>query len=111
MVVSDQVVEVTVEDLSDPQAIVASDMVIGNGADDEIQDIVFVRPDKFSHIAHPCYRSRVGVDKPRTAGAAPAIPADWIRPLGEFPSYRSASPSIGARFPGRGRSSRRRCQR
>lgn len=53
MVVSEQVVEVTVEALSDPQAIVASDMVIGNGADDEIEDIVFVRPDKFSALHTP----------------------------------------------------------
>ena len=60
MVVSDQVVEVTVEDLSDPQAIVASDMVIGNGADDEIQDIVFVRPDKFSTLRTPAIAQELG---------------------------------------------------
>ena len=50
MVVSDQVVDVTVEDLSDPRAVVASDMVMGNGTTDDIQDIVFVRPDKFSSL-------------------------------------------------------------
>lgn len=50
MVVSDQVVEVAVEDLSDPRAVVASDMVMGNGTADDIQDIVFVRPDKFSPL-------------------------------------------------------------
>src|SRR5579859_4232715 len=44
MVVSDQVVDVTTGDLSDPRAIVASDMVMGNGTSDDIQDIVFVRP-------------------------------------------------------------------
>ena len=53
MVVSDQVVDVTVEDLSDPRAIVASDMVMGNGSADDIQDIVFVRPDKFSPLHTP----------------------------------------------------------
>ena len=53
MVVSDQVVDVTVEDLSDPRAIVASDMVMGNGAADDMQDIVFVRPDKFSPMHTP----------------------------------------------------------
>ena len=53
MVVSDQVVEVSVEDLCDPRAIVASDMVIGNGADDGIQDIVFVRPEQFSALRTP----------------------------------------------------------
>jgi hypothetical protein len=45
MVVSDQVVDVN---LSDPRAIVGSDMVMGNGTADDIRDIVFVRPDKFS---------------------------------------------------------------
>ena len=48
MVVSDQVVEVKLEDLSSPCAIVASDTVIGNGTADDVQDIVFVRPDTFS---------------------------------------------------------------
>jgi hypothetical protein len=50
MVVSDQVIDVTVEDLSDPRAIVASDMAMGNGSADDIQDIVFVRPEKFSPL-------------------------------------------------------------
>ena len=53
MVVSDQLVDVTVDDLSDPRAIVASDMVMGNGTADDIQDIVFVRPDKFSPLHTP----------------------------------------------------------
>ena len=53
MVVSDQAVDVTVEDLSDPRAIVASNMVMGNGTADDIQDIVFVRPDKFSPLHTP----------------------------------------------------------
>ena len=53
MVVSDQLVDVTVEDLSDPRAIVASDMVMGNGTSDDIQDIVFVRPDRFSPLHTP----------------------------------------------------------
>ena len=50
MVVSDQIVDV---DLSDPRAIVASDAVMGNGTADDIQDIVFVRPDKFSPMRTP----------------------------------------------------------
>jgi len=48
MVVPDRVVEVSVEDLMDPRAIVASDMVLGNGIADDIEDIVFVKPEKFS---------------------------------------------------------------
>jgi hypothetical protein len=50
MVVSDQVVDVN---LLDPRAIVGSDMVLGNGTADDIQDIVFVRPDKFSPLHTP----------------------------------------------------------
>ena len=53
LVVSDQVVDVPVEALSDLQGVVASDIVIGNGTDDEIQDIVFVRPEKFSPLRTP----------------------------------------------------------
>ena len=53
MVVSDQLVDVTVDDLSDSRAIVASDMVMGNGTADDIQDIVFVRPEKFSPLHTP----------------------------------------------------------
>ena len=52
-VISDEVVEVTAEELSDPQAIVASDMVIGNGTASNIGDIVFVRPEKFSPLVTP----------------------------------------------------------
>ncbi|HYM74344.1 MAG TPA: PEP/pyruvate-binding domain-containing protein [Candidatus Dormibacteraeota bacterium] len=53
MVVSDQVVDVAVEDLTDARAIVASDMVMGNGIAEDIQDIVFVRPDRFSPLNTP----------------------------------------------------------
>src|SRR5205814_1227834 len=48
MVVSDQLVEVGVNDLSDSRAIVASDMVMGNGTADDIEDIVFVKVERFS---------------------------------------------------------------
>ncbi len=52
-VVSDEVVEVTPEELSDQQAIVASDIVIGNGTVSNIRDVVFVRPEKFSPLVTP----------------------------------------------------------
>ena len=48
LVVSDEMVEVTPEELSDPRALVASDMVMGNGTASDIRDIVFVRPETFS---------------------------------------------------------------
>jgi Pyruvate phosphate dikinase, AMP/ATP-binding domain len=53
MVVSEQIVNVSVEDLSDPRAIIASDMVMGNGVAEDIQDIVFVRPGQFSPMQTP----------------------------------------------------------
>jgi hypothetical protein len=53
MVVSEDIVEVTTSDLSDPRAILASDMVMGNGVSDDIQDIVFVRSENFSPMKTP----------------------------------------------------------
>ena len=53
MVVSDQLVEVTAEDLSNTRAIVSSEMVMGNGIADDIQDVVFVRPERFSPADTP----------------------------------------------------------
>ena len=53
MVVSDESVEVSDQDLADPAAIVASDMVMGNGVAEGIEDIVFVRPEDFSPLQTP----------------------------------------------------------
>jgi len=61
MLVSDQVVDLTVDDLSDVHAVVASDMVMGNGTADDIQDIVFVRPDNFSPLLTPAIAEQLGV--------------------------------------------------
>ena len=47
MVVSDEQVEVTIEDLMRPDALVASNKTIGNGIA-EVEDVVFVRPERFS---------------------------------------------------------------
>ena len=53
MVVSEQTVDVTAEDLADPRAIIASERVMGNGTADDIGDIVFVRPERFSPLKTP----------------------------------------------------------
>ena len=60
MVVSDQVVDVTAEDLCAPGAVVASDMVMGNGSADGLEDIVFVRPDTFSPMNTPTIAQQLG---------------------------------------------------
>ena len=47
MVVSDELVEVTAGELADSRALVASESVMGNGVRDDLQDVVYVRPEKF----------------------------------------------------------------
>lgn len=53
MVVSEEIVEVTVQDLAGTNAIVASDKVMGNGIEEGIHDTVFVRPENFSSMQTP----------------------------------------------------------
>jgi len=59
MVVSEEIVEVTSEDLCDPGAIVASDMVMGNGIENDVRDIVFVRPENFSPMQTPAIAQQI----------------------------------------------------
>jgi hypothetical protein len=60
MVVSNETVEVKAGDLSGPDVIVASDMVMGNGIENGIQDIVYVRPENFSCMKTAEIASEVG---------------------------------------------------
>lgn len=53
MVVSDEIVDVPRENLTAPAALIASDMVMGNGIEEGIQDVVFVRPENFSPMQTP----------------------------------------------------------
>ncbi len=53
MFVSAEAVELTAKDLSSPDAIVASEMVMGNGVAEGIHDIVFVKPESFSPVLTP----------------------------------------------------------
>lgn len=56
-----ETVEVTPQDLADRRAIVASDMVIGNAVIDDICDIVFVRPERFSDSCTAAVAQQVSV--------------------------------------------------
>lgn len=47
MVVSEEVVELSLEDMQTSNTLVASESVLGNGTISAIRDIVFVRPDRF----------------------------------------------------------------
>ncbi len=111
MVVSNQVVDVTVGDLSDPRAIVASDMVMGNGAADDIQDIVFVRPDSFSPMRTPSIAEELGLinrelrDQKRpflligfgrwgSSHSSLGIPVDWSQISGARAIVESTLPDM-----------------
>jgi len=48
MVVSDAKIDVSEDDLVDDNVLVASNNILGNGLVDDIQDIVYVKPDVFS---------------------------------------------------------------
>jgi hypothetical protein len=94
MLVSDELVEVTAQELSDARAIVASDMAIGNGTAHDIRDIVFVRPDKFSPLVTPAIAQQletvnrelqqehrpfllIGFGRWGSSHPSLGIPADW----------------------------------
>ena len=81
MVVSEQSVEVSVEDLSQPHAIIASDMVMGNGVIDDIHDIVFVRPEHFSVMQTPTIAQELDLIN-RQLSEQSAVPADRVWTLG-----------------------------
>ena len=61
MMVSEQMVEVSVEDLVDEHAVIASEHTIGNGIVENIQDIVFVRPENFSVMETPAIAKELEV--------------------------------------------------
>jgi hypothetical protein len=52
-------VTVAAADLHDPRAIVASTAVLGNGTNDAISDIVFVRPDRFDPARSPVIAAEI----------------------------------------------------
>src|SRR5262249_34931194 len=60
MVVSDDVVEVSDEDMNSSSALLAADRVMGNGVETNIRDIVFVRPENFSPMQTPLIAQELG---------------------------------------------------
>ncbi len=59
MAVSHECVTVSEADLCDPNVVVASNMVMGNGAYNDIRDIVFVCPERFSPIHTPAMAEQI----------------------------------------------------
>jgi len=89
MVVSDEVVDLIPADMACPQAIVASDMVMGNGVQTGIEDIVFVRPANFSAMKTPVIAEQLGaLNRQLTAEHRPYL-------LIGFGRWGSSHPSLG----------------
>ena len=89
MVVSDEVVDVLPADMACPHAIVASDMVMGNGVQTGIEDIVFVRPDHFSAMKTPVIAEQLGtLNRQLTEAHRPYL-------LIGFGRWGSSHPSLG----------------
>jgi hypothetical protein len=53
MVASDAVVDIERDDLWGPRVLLASEAAMGNGVDETIRDVVFVRPDRFEPMRTP----------------------------------------------------------
>jgi hypothetical protein len=111
MVVSEDVVEVTAEDLTNPADIVASNMVMGNGIEEGIQDVVFVRPESFSAMRTPeiaqqlenLNRELMGERRPyvligfgRWGSSHPSlgIPVDWSQVSGAKTMVEATLPEM-----------------
>ena len=89
MAVSSDVVEVSAADLMAPNAIVAADRVMGNGVQNDIRDIVFVRPENFSPMRTPDIAQQLGtINRQLTSEHRPYV-------LIGFGRWGSSHPSLG----------------
>jgi hypothetical protein len=109
--VTEQLVEVSVEDLSDPHVVVASDTVMGNGIDDNIDDVVFVRPEHFDPVHTPIIAKHLeGINRELNAQGRPylligfgrwgsthaslGIPVDWSQISGACTIVEATLPQM-----------------
>jgi hypothetical protein len=89
MLVSEQMVEVSLDDLSDTRAIIASDRTIGNGTVEDIRDIVFVRPESFSVMETPAIAKQLeSINRELSEAKRPYL-------LIGFGRWGSSHPSLG----------------
>jgi hypothetical protein len=89
MLVSASRIDVTDDDLASPDAVVASETVMGNGSVDAIHDIVYVRPDRFEARHSP--RAAADIARFNTALAAEKRPYVLIG----FGRWGSSDPWLG----------------
>jgi hypothetical protein len=89
MVALDELVDVTEEELADPAALVASERVLGNGADATIRDVVYVRPETFDASATRAIAGRIAAhNRALVAERRPYL-------LIGFGRWGSSDPSLG----------------
>ena len=89
MAVSSDVVDVSAADLAATNAIVAADRVMGNGVQDDIRDIVFVRPEKFEPMRTPEIAKELeAINRQLTSEHRPYV-------LIGFGRWGSSHPSLG----------------
>ncbi|MBI3477219.1 MAG: hypothetical protein HY010_15915 [Acidobacteria bacterium] len=109
--VSDQLIEVSVEDLHSPDAVISSDMALGNGVATDVQDIVYARPEHFSSLHTQAIAEELGkinrelVDQGRpyvligfgrigSSHASLGIPSDWSQISGARVLVESTLPEM-----------------
>lgn len=110
MVVSEEQVDVTLDDLANPNAIVSCDKTIGNGIA-EVKDIVFVRPERFSvtetpAVAHDLEKINsslrdqgrpyllIGFGRWGSSHSSLGIPVDWSQIAGAKAIVESTLPQM-----------------
>jgi hypothetical protein len=115
MVVGDQIVDISAEELANPQAIVASDRVIGNSISGDIRDIVYVRPDTFSLLRTALIAEQLGevnrelqkqhrpfllIGFGRWGSSHPSlgIPVDWSQISGARAIVEATLPDVNVEF-------------
>ncbi len=59
MAVADQEVDIPDHDMTGPGVLASSDTVMGNGSNRSIQDVVYIRPDRFERAASPAIASEI----------------------------------------------------
>ena len=89
LVVAAEQIEVSAEELGRPDALITSDAVMGNGAIDDIRDIVYVRPDRFE----PRHSRRVALEVAERNLAAADAAAPYI--LIGFGRWGTSDPWLG----------------
>ena len=89
MVASAEVVDIDAAELADDRVLLASEAAMGNGADESIRDIVFVRPDRFEPMQTPAVARDIdALNRELVAGGVPYL-------LIGFGRWGSSHPTLG----------------